>query len=133
MIQGERPDGTGQTYIEFEIPLKLPSLNDYVRECRRNAFAGARMKKQVQEYLFAFIYRLPAFDFPVFLSFHWVEKNLKRDLDNIAFGKKFILDALVENGKLKGDGQKWVRGFTDTFSVGQMNKVIVQIERADFV
>lgn len=31
--------------ITKEIPLKLPSLNEYIRECRRNKFAGASMKK----------------------------------------------------------------------------------------
>lgn len=29
----------------IEIPLRLPSLNYYINECRKNRYAGANMKK----------------------------------------------------------------------------------------
>jgi len=49
------------------------------------------------------------------LLFVWHEKNRRRDKDNIAFGKKFILDALVQAGILSDDGWRYVNGFQDTF------------------
>lgn len=50
-------------------------------------------------------------------------------MDNIAFAKKFILDALVKKGVLKDDGWKWVKGFTDEFFVDKKNpRVEVEME-----
>ena len=58
----------------------------------------------------------------------WIEDSKRRDLDNIAFSKKFILDALVKTGKLEDDDQDHVKGFTDRFERGKAAKVIVTIE-----
>lgn len=112
----------------FEIPFKLPSLNDYIKACRANAYAGAEMKKKVESDITPFLARLPIFYKPVFLTFNWVESNLKRDADNIAFAKKFILDSLVKSGKLKDDSRKYVKGFKDNFYSATGTKVIVKIE-----
>lgn len=55
------------------------------------------------------------------LHFRWYEPNRKRDLDNICFAKKFILDALVSNGVIESDGWQGVVGFTDQFFVDKNN------------
>lgn len=113
------------------IPLKLPSCNEYIGACRRNRFLGAKMKRETQDNIAWFIQGLPAFENPVKIHFHWIEKTSRRDLDGISFGKKFILDALVENGKLKDDSQKYVRGFTDTFEKGKEYQAVVVIEEVN--
>lgn len=110
-----------------EIPYKFPSFNEYVRECRRNKYAGARMKKQIERDISWFIAKLPRFEKPIEITFHWVEGNKRRDLDNIAFAKKFILDAMVKQGKLKDDNRKCVTAFIDRFSYGRESKVILDI------
>lgn len=114
--------------IEVEIKMKLPSLNEYVRVCRTNAFQASKFKKDIEDDISIFISRLPVFEKPVTIHFHWVECNKKRDLDNIAFAKKFILDALVKQGKLKDDNRKCVTGFSDTFEYGNEAKVILYID-----
>lgn len=53
----------------------------------------------------------------VFLDITWVEKNKKRDQDNIAFAKKFILDGLQAAGVIPDDGWKNVEGWTEKFKV----------------
>jgi len=111
-----------------KIQMKLPSLNDYINAERTNRYMGANMKRNTQDGISWFITKLPNFEKPVRIHFHWIEKTSRRDLDNVAFAKKFILDALVENGKLKDDSQKYVRGFTDTFEKGKENEVLVTIE-----
>ena len=111
----------------IEIPEKLPSLNEYINACRSNRYAGAKMKRDVEDILSWYIQRLPRFSGPVFISFHWIEKTKRRDLDNVAFAKKFILDALVKCGKLKDDNRNCVVGFEDSFEYGKENKVIVEI------
>lgn len=109
-----------------EIKLKLPGLNDYDRECRSNRYQGARFKRQTESDISVFLRRLPKLE-RVRIDFLWVEKNNKRDYDNIAFAKKFILDAMVKMGKLKDDNRKNVVGFSDDFAVGPDYKVILKI------
>ena len=113
---------------KVEIPMKLPSLNNYINECRKNKFAGANMKKQIEYDIGYFINKLPTYTKPIKIHFHWVEENKKRDLDNICFAKKFILDSMVKVGKLKDDNRNNVVGFTDTFEYAKESKVILEIE-----
>ena len=114
-----------------EIPLKLPSLNDYIRECRANRYAGADMKKRLEQDIGLFVRSLPRFTNPVTITFVWQEGNKKRDFDNIAFAKKFILDALVKEGKLRDDNRRCVTGFVDRFTYGDEWKVTLIIERGN--
>lgn len=113
---------------KVEIPMKLPSLNEYINECRRNRYAGANMKKSVEMDIAYFFNKLPRFKNPIQIKFSWVENNRRRDLDNICFAKKFILDALVKSGHMKDDNRNYVIGFTDEFYYDVEPKVILDIE-----
>ena len=111
---------------------RLPNLNDYTKACRTSPVIGNKMK-QIQEDLIAdYIFEQlngVKFTGKTFLHFRWIEPNRNRDLDNICFAKKFILDALVKNGILETDGWKGVFGFTDEFDVDAANpRVEVIIE-----
>lgn len=114
--------------ITCEIPLKLPSLNEYIRVCRSNPYQASRFKKDVENDIGIFIARLPRFERPVKIHFHWIEGTKRRDLDNVCYAKKHILDALVKFGKLKDDNRKCVTAFTDTFDYGKETKVVLEIE-----
>ena len=113
---------------------KLPNLNEYTRACRTNRFAGAKMKSDAERIIGAFIRtQLPgvAFEKAVELQFRWYEPNKKRDLDNVCFAKKFILDSLVSNGIIIADGWQGVKGFTDTFFIDKENpRIEVDIKEA---
>lgn len=117
---------------KIEIPMKLPSLNQYINECRRNKYVGARMKKQIESQLAFYINQLPKYENPIKINFLWIEGNKKRDLDNVCFAKKFILDCMVKCGRLKDDNRNCVTGFTDTFEYGKETKVILQIEEIEY-
>ena len=122
-------NGSGNSArVTCEIDMKLPSLNDYVRVCRANAFQASSYKKKLETEIGYYIAHLPRFDKPIKIHFHWQEGTKRRDLDNIAFSKKFILDAMVKAGKLKDDNRRFVTAFTDTFSYGDTTKVILTIE-----
>lgn len=112
---------------KIEINMKLPSLNEYVDICRTNPYKASRFKTNLEDDIGMFIGRLPKYEKPVTIHFHWIEGNKRRDLDNICFAKKFILDALVKFGKLKDDNRKCVTAFTDTFEYGEETKVILEI------
>lgn len=114
-----------------EIPMKLPSLNEYVNACRRNKYAGAKMKADIENEMHWYLHNLPTFVGPVFIHFHWVEANKKRDLDNVCFAKKFILDTMVKVGILKDDNRNCVTGFTDTFEYAKEAKVILEISEVE--
>ena len=116
-----------RTY-KAEIKLKLPSCNTYINACRTNRYAAAKMKRDVENQIYYYIKDLPEFEKPIKIHFLWIEENKKRDLDGIAFGKKFILDSLVKFKKIKNDNIKNVYAFTDEFAYGKENKVILKIE-----
>ena len=109
----------------------LPGLNEYTAANRTNRYAAASMKKKVQSIIAAAIYEcLPNvhIERPVMLAFTWYEPNKKRDKDNIAFAKKFIFDALVENNVIPNDGWKNIDSFSDSFKVdAQSPRVEVEI------
>ena len=111
---------------------RLPNLNDYTKANRTSPIVGNKMKQDQEDYITGFILeqlRGVRFEGKVFLHFRWIEANRNRDLDNICFAKKFILDALVKNGIIKTDGWRGVYGFTDEFDVEPFNpRVEVLIE-----
>ena len=112
-----------------EIPLKLPSFNEYVNVCRTNKYMAAKMKRDLEQEIGYFILDLPKYDKPIQIHFHWIEGNQRRDLDNICYAKKFILDALVKFQKLKDDNRKYVYAFRDTFEYRKgTTKVVLEIE-----
>jgi hypothetical protein len=55
----------------------------------------------------------------VLVSFAWYEPNRKRDLDNVAAAKKFILDGLVTAGVIKSDGWSTIAALEDDFYVNE--------------
>lgn len=115
----------------YVIPLKLPSCNEYINACRVNRYAGAKMKAETEESISWFLRNPRAITKPAIIEFEWQEPNRKRDLDGIAFAKKFILDALVKKGILPNDTQRWVRGYTDTFRIGDQYKVTITIKEIE--
>ena len=112
----------------YVIDMKLPSLNDYIKVCRSNKFMAAKYKKNIEEQIGFFILKMPKFTKPIKIHFTWIEGNKKRDLDNICFAKKFILDSMVKHGKLADDNRRYVYAFTDSFEYGKETKVILEIE-----
>lgn len=97
---------------------KLPSLNEYINACRRNRYAGAKMKQETETLVGYQLVALRPIKAPVIIHFFWYEKNSRRDKDNVAAAKKFILDAMQKTGKIPNDNNKFIAGFTDSFIYG---------------
>lgn len=103
----------------FIIPYKLPSLNEYIDACRANRYKGAKLKENTET---AIIYaiqqaqksgRLRRLALPIRIMFIWHEKTKRRDADNVASAKKYILDAMQRVSIIPNDSRKYVIGFTD--------------------
>ena len=88
-----------------------------------NKYKGASIKREVTDIIYweAKSQKLKPVSKPVHISITWYCKNKKKDPDNIAFAKKFILDGLVKAGVLENDGWKQIEGFTDKFEVDKKN------------
>lgn len=99
----------------FDIDKQLPSLNQYTSANRANKYAGAKFKKEQEEYIASCINKalasgeLQCFDEPVHIFIDWYEKDKRRDCDNIQSSQKFILDALQQQGIIPNDNRKYVK------------------------
>lgn len=104
---------------EFFIPLRMPGLNEFLKEAYTSKYAAGAMKKEWTELttLYARQAKLGHFTEPIIVEFHWYEPNFKRDQDNVAFAKKFIFDGLQDKNYpvISNDNHRWVKGFSDHF------------------
>ena len=122
---------------EFVIKAKLPSLNDFIKANRSNAYKGNQFKQDVEMLICCYIRNAltakqlhpPAG--PVIIDFEWHEKTKRRDADNIASAKKFILDALQKQGVLINDSRKYVKGFYDRIIDDDKDFVVVRLLEED--
>ena len=82
----------GRLLIEGE----LTALNEFINAERRNRYIAAKIKKDETGYCQDVAkksgLKLQETDFPCALIITWYVKNKRKDADNIAFAKKFILD-----------------------------------------
>lgn len=112
---------------------QLPSLNEANNAARTHWTKAARMKKEATELVALQCTRMPKITKPVMLTFHWFYSS-KHDFDNIRSACKFVLDGMVQAGKLPDDNQKWVVGFNGDYFIkvpkGQ-EKVVIDIEEYD--
>lgn len=103
------------------IPGTLNNLNDYIDAERSNRYQGAKMKADNEKYVVVAIRQClkgVRIEKPVEMNYTWYEPNKRRDKDNVSsFGRKIIQDALVNAAVLKGDGWKYIVGFSDRFEV----------------
>ena len=113
--------------------MKLPSFNEYINVERTNRFKAANMKKELEEQISWYLTKLPHFEKRIRIDFYWIEENYRRDADNLAFNKKFILDAMVKMGILTNDNRKYVGAFADYFPKpnGEKAKVILKIQEME--
>lgn len=114
----------------------LPALNDYLKECNKNRYAGSKMKKECQRTISIFarkyLKRL-TIEKPVIIHYHFYEYDKLRDKSNVAsLAMKFIEDALQECKILKNDNWKCVENFDFTFAVDKSNpRIEVELEEVD--
>ena len=105
----------------FTIPGRLPGLNEYITACRTSPYKGAKLKADAERAVTAAAQtqlRGLRITRPVTMDYAWIEKDRRRDLDNVSsFGRKIIQDSLVQCGILRNDGWKEITGFSDAFAV----------------
>ncbi len=99
------------------LDMRFVSLNEYIKHERSNKFQAANTKNQQTSFVYWLIkeqkFKLDKCKYDVI--FNWYKPNNKKDHDNIAFAKKFILDGLVMAKVLPSDGSKFIGNFQDIF------------------
>ena len=117
-------------FNHFIIKEKLPSLNEYTDACRAGKRKGAEFKKNIEEIIWAYIKTSKTVfpvTTPVEVHFEWHEADRKRDVDNITFAKKFILDAMQKCNIIKNDSRKKVKQCYDKVYEDDMYFVVVTL------
>lgn len=103
------------------IPGELTDLNTYINAERANKYAAAKIKHDDTHTVALYAKRLEHIDKPVDVHILWVTPNARKDKDNIAFAKKFILDGLMSADVIDNDGYNNIIGFKDEFAVDPRN------------
>lgn len=101
----------------------LPGVNELIAAAKSGRGRGnayARIKAEWMQTIWdrAKSTRMKPMSGAVRLAFLWVERDRRRDPDNVAGGgRKLILDGLVKAGVLTDDGVDEIRSWTDTFAI----------------
>ena len=109
---------------------KLTTLNEYISAERGNKFAAAKHKKEETELVYyscveqGLAHHLQQ---PCTVVFYWYMENKRKDLDNISFGAKAILDGCIQAGVLYDDGYEWIRGIQHYYRLDKENPRVVVV------
>lgn len=118
--------------MKLVIPLPLIDLNTYIRVERGHWSKAAKAKKECTN--ICKIHSLKAknegleIPTPFKATFEWYVKDKRKDLDNIAFQKKFILDGMIEAGLIENDGYKQHRQSEDIYLIDKNERVEIEFE-----
>ena len=103
---------------------ELTDLNQYIKALNNHRFVGSKIKKEETERVYWECKEQkikPITEFPVKIHYRWYSPNARKDIDNVAFSKKFINDGMVMAGILPDDSRKYVSGFSDDFFIDKEN------------
>lgn len=110
---------------------ELTDLNAYIKALNSHRYAGSSIKREETNRIYydakkQCLTEITAY--PVKLKMAWYCRDNRKDIDNVAFAKKFILDGLVAARVLENDSRRFVSGFTDEFFIDKKNpRVEVEI------
>jgi len=106
------------------IPGRLPGLNEIVEDAKGSGGRGRKYSKSKREETDRIAWLAKAARLKpmgrVRVIFEWREPNLKRDVDNIRAGAKYVLDGLVAAKVLAKDGRKHVVGLADEYGLDRL-------------
>ena len=115
--------GINSIYIDYA----FTHLNEYISKERANKYIASKIKKE-ETYIAYLAFRGKKFNTPCKIRFIWHVKNKRRDLDNIAFSKKFILDSMVKAKAIPNDNLTHIIAFEDTYVLDTKEGVEIIVE-----
>lgn len=106
--------------IKIVVPGELPAQNEIIKAAKSSPYAYSRMKKDSTNTI-TWLSKNKANMDRIWLDITYVCKNRRKDPDNIAAAKKFILDGLVAAGVIPNDGWNEIAGWTEDFKIDKQN------------
>ena len=119
----------GDDSMKIVIDHQFPTLNEYIKIERGNKYAAADVKSRETAVVKHFCIGKRQMAYPIKITFIWHLINRRKDLDNVAFAKKFILDGLVKAGVLKNDNLNHIIAFEDKVIFDKKEYVELEIEQ----
>jgi Holliday junction resolvase RusA-like endonuclease len=119
------------TYIVEGI---LPGYNEAMNEARCNRYGSATTKRSYTAFCANEAKRqhIPVITKPIIVSVLWIEKDRRRDPDNIASALKYLLDGLQSAKIIKNDGWKEIIGITHRFATDNNTpRIVVELQEVD--
>lgn len=110
--------------IKFTVPGQLPGANQHIKACNANYRVGNKLKQDTEEMIMwhAVLAKVHKIHFDrAHIKIKFIEKNQKRDQDNIMFGTKYILDALRHIQTIPNDGWKNIASLNIEFDISKEN------------
>lgn len=100
-----------------------------------NRWAGNQLKQQTTTLCaqYAVASGMPCIKKPINVRVTWVEKNARRDPDNVRCGMKYILDGLVVSGKIPNDTRAWIKSLSDSFPEPDKQNPRVEVEISEAI
>ena len=108
----------------FEIPGRFVSLNEFL-DMHYHDRKTTKREHDVRVACAAMAAGVRPCGRRITYHVHWVEENRRRDLDNVAFAKKFIQDGLIKAGIISNDTHHEIAGFSDSFGYDSKNPRII--------
>lgn len=109
---------------QFIIPFEICDLNTYINAERTNKYIASKIKKDLTSSIGWCCKKLELEECQYDLEITWTTKDKRKDSDNVFFGVKFILDAVVKSGKLKGDGYRYIRNISHKRLIGNPQIIV---------
>jgi Holliday junction resolvase RusA-like endonuclease len=100
--------------MEFKLVFEFKSINDVINDCKKHWSKYSKVKHKTNELIALQTPKLNI-DYPIDILFEWHLKDKRRDHDNIAFNKKYVLDGMTQKGAITTDRQSVVKNFKDIF------------------
>jgi len=111
----------------IKIDYAFTTLNEYINVERGNKYAAADIKSKETNVAKMSCIGKQWYQYPCKITFTWHLKDKRKDLDNVAFAKKFILDGLVKAGVLENDNLTKIQAFEDKVVFDKKEYVEVEI------
>jgi len=109
---------------EFVIPGQLEGMNEIIGKARTGWKASDRQKNKQQKLVMdeIFVNKIQPIPGEFRMELVWVEKDAKREPDNITAAKKFILDALQAMDVIQNNSMDFVKGWTESWQIEAADK-----------
>lgn len=109
--------------MKIVIPGEMPGFNEIIKVAKqgRGRYQPYNEMKRENTEAVAWVSKKIPKKKKIFLDITWIEKNKRRDPDNIASAVKFIWDGLVQAGVIANDGWNENAGWSNKFKVDKEN------------